>query len=400
MYKDSFPFFKHQENPYHYLDSAATTQKPQSVISAIEDYYLKYNANPHSSAAAQELLDQSRIKTAEFLHAEKQGVVFTKNATEGLNIIAHALSGRLGSQDEILVTELEHHSNFLPWQAIASQTGAKLVIAKTDKFGDLVTDDWLSKLNQKTKIVALSAVSNVTGSANDLNMLIKEAHRKNCLVVIDAAQATGHQLINVHQLDCDFLAFSGHKMYGPLGVGILYIRPEIAKELNPLYLGGGMVGIVSDNNSSWALPPERFEAGTIDSAAVFGLTKAIDFIKSIGIETIIQHESKLINLAKERLSKHPEITLYSSARSKTGQSVLSFNLNSVHPHDLAFVLNQKGIIVRSGDHCAQPLMKALGIPGTVRLSVGIYNEPEDIQSLDGAVSEAIDLFANRKTTFS
>ncbi|MAG16021.1 cysteine desulfurase [Candidatus Woesearchaeota archaeon] len=363
-----------------YLDNAATAQKPKQVIEAIKNYYENYNSNVHRavhqlSAEATDAYDEAHEKTANFINAEEEEVIFTKNTTESINIIANHFARTLRKNDEIVLTQMEHHSNIVPWLNTAKITGAKIKYAEINKDGELDLEQIKKLITNKTKIVALAHVSNVLGTINPVKEIAKVAHDKGALVLIDGAQSVPHMPVDVKELDCDFLAFSAHKMLGPTGIGVLYGKKELLENIEPFNFGGDMIKEVTFENASWNDLPWKFEAGTPNMAGAVGLSAAIDYLKKIGMEKIREHELELTKYAIKKLSSIEGVEIYGP---KQRVGVISFNLKNVHPHDVSSILDSEGVAVRGGHHCAMPLMKLLGIQGSVRASFYFYNTKEEI----------------------
>lgn len=367
-----------------YLDSASTSLKPRQVIKSVVDFYENYSANVHrgiyqESEEATERYEAVREKVAKFINVQKDEVIFTKNTTEAINLVAKTWSGDRRS-DKIMVSVMEHHSNLLPWQELVRPqvTGHRqqLVVLDVNEKGELDLFDLESKL-KGVDLVAISHVSNVLGTINPVQEIVKKAHQAGALVLVDGAQAVGHMKVDVKKLGCDFYAFSGHKMLGPSGVGVLWMRKEIAESLPPFLTGGGMVGQET---------PHKFEAGTPNIEGVIGLGAAIDYLNDLGMDKIRQHEKKLVKYALKKLSKVAGITIYGSAKDRAG--VIAFNIAGIHPHDLASFLDQDGIAIRAGHHCAMPLHERLKIKVSARVSFYLYNSLEDVDRLVGSVNKA------------
>jgi len=384
--KSQFPILKREikGKALVYLDNAATTQKPHSVIKALTDYYENINANVHRgihtlSEEATEEYEQTRNAVAEFINAKEEEIVFTRNTTESVNLIARSWGDKyLKEGDVIVVSALEHHSNLVPWQTLAKRSGAMLHMLEPGDY----------RLPAQTKLVAITSMSNVTGEKPDLKTVVANARALKALVFVDAAQSVGHEKTDVQELDCDFLAFSAHKMLGPTGVGVLYAKSEILKNIEPYQYGGGMIKVVEDLSSTWADIPGKFEAGTPNIADVIAFRKALEFLTEIGLENIQAHEKMLHEYAVEKFSTHPEVTLYTSP----GSPVISFTLDCAHPHDIASVFNEEGVAIRAGHHCCQPLMRRLKVPATARISFYLYNTTEDIDRAEIALKKVISIF--------
>lgn len=391
-----FPIIAHLDRLKKvYLDSASTSQKPRRVLDEITNYYATHNANPRRGVSrmshhVSEMVENSRARVASFIQARAASeVVFTKNTTESLNLVAFGFGlNHITKDDEIVLSRLEHHSNLVPWQEIAQRTGAVLRYIDADAHGQLDMKQYASLLTPKTKIVAITHVSNVFGSITPLAEMITLAHLARAVVIVDGAQAVPHFPVQVTDLDADFYAFSGHKMYAPNGVGVLYGKRPLLAVMQPLFYGGGMITEVGDHSSSYEDPPYRFEGGTADVAAIIGLSSAIDVMESIGFATIQAHENELLQYARDKIRLIKGLEVYWPESITDHTAVLSCNLRGVHPHDTASVLDELGLVVRAGHHCAMPLMRYLGLPGTVRLSLGVYNTHADIDLACAALEQA------------
>jgi cysteine desulfurase/selenocysteine lyase len=381
-----------------YLDSAATAQKPLVVVDAIRDFYLTSNANIARSVhqlgeEATAAYERTREVVRRFVNAESADeVVFTAGTTASLNLVAQAWgAATLQAGDEIILTLMEHHSNIVPWQMVAHRAGAVLRVVPLTPDGALDMDAYRGLLTSRTRIVALSHVSNVLGTVNPVAEMTDLAHRAGAVVVVDGAQAVPHIPVDVRALDCDFYAFSGHKLYGPTGIGVLYGRKKLLDRMPPWQGGGGMIETVTFDATTWAPPPTRYEAGTPPIAEAVGLMAAIGYLQQIGFEAIREHEEGLLAYATDRLAEIPGLRLFGTAPGKIG--VLSFVLGEIHPHDLGTILDANGVSVRAGHHCCQPLMKHLKLPATVRASLGIYSTREDVDQLVAGLEEARKRFA-------
>lgn len=395
--RDDFPILKNRNIAY--LDSGATTQKPKQVIKAIEDFYENYNANVHRGAyslstEASAIYEDTRTKIANFINAKhREEIIFSKNATESLNLIAYSYGlDKLKKDDEIVISIMEHHSNLVPWQKVAKQTDAKLNYMYINDEFEISDEEIENKITDKTKIVGITHVSNVLGTVNNIKKIIKYAHKKGAIVIVDASQSIPHMKIDVQDLDCDFLVFSGHKMLAPLGIGVLYGKREILNDMTPFLMGGDMIEYVYEQNTTFAPLPNKFEAGTQNIEGVIGLGSAIDYINNFGYDNIQKIENDLLSYAREELSKLDFLTLYLTPNKENHSSVISFNINGVHPHDVASILDSEGVCVRSGNHCAQPLLRSLGIDSTCRASFYFYNTKEDVDRLVKALNKAYDMF--------
>lgn len=396
-FKDEFPIL--QERKISYLDSGATTQKPQCVIDAIESYYKECNANPHRGAyslsiEATEKYESTREKIAKFINARnREEIIFSKNATESLNLIAYSYGlDNLKKDDEVVLSIMEHHSNLVPWQYVTKKTNSKLKFMYINKDYELSKEEIESKITDKTKVVGITHVSNVLGTINNVKEIIKYAHKKGAVVIVDASQSIPHMKIDVQDLDADFLVFSGHKMFAPLGIGVLYGKKELLNKMTPFLMGGDMIEYVYEQNTTFAPLPNKFEAGTQNVEGVIGLGAAIDYIEKIGYKEIQNVEEAITKYAVNELSKLDFLELYITPNSENHSSVISFNIKGVHPHDVASILDSNGVCVRSGNHCAQPLLRYLGMDSTCRASFSIYNTKEDVDNLVEALKKAYKMF--------
>jgi cysteine desulfurase/selenocysteine lyase len=381
-----------------YLDNAATSQKPRQVIDAISRFYAGENANIHRglhylSERASAAYQAAREKVAGFLGAPTSSeIVFTRGTTEAINLVAQSWGrSSLRPGDEVLVTVMEHHANLLPWQMVCEQTGARLRAVEITDQGELDIDSFDRLLTERTRLFAIGHVSNALGTVNSVRELAARARARGALVLVDGAQSAPHLPVDVVELGCDFFACSGHKMLGPTGVGVLYGRMELLEAMPPWQTGGDMIERVSLERSTWALPPARFEAGTPPIAEAIGLAAAIDYLASVGRRAIEKWEEELLARATELISALPGVRLVGTAREKA--AVLSFVLEGIHPHDVGAVLDDEGIAVRAGHHCAQPLMQRLGIPATVRASFAFYNTLDEVDALAAGVERARKVFA-------
>ena len=397
--KKDFPLLENKNITY--LDSGATTQKPIQVIKAVEEFYQKYNANPHRGAyslsvEATEQYENTRTKIAKFINAKhREEIIFSKNATESLNLIAYSYGlDNLKKDDEVVISIMEHHSNLVPWQKMTKQTGSKLNYMYINENYEISDEEIENKITDKTKIVGITHVSNVLGTINNVKKIIKYAHKKGAVVIVDASQSIPHMKIDVQDLDADFLVFSGHKMLAPLGIGVLYGKREILNKMTPFLMGGDMIEYVYEQDTTFAPLPNKFEAGTQNVEGVIGLGAAIDYIENLGYDKIQEIEHEVISYARQELSKLDYLTLYTTPNQENHSSVISFNIKGVHPHDVASILDSEGVCVRSGNHCAQPLMRFLGIDSTCRASFYIYNTKEDVDKLVKALDKAYNMFKN------
>ena len=397
--KKDFPLLENENITY--LDSGATTQKPIQVIKAVEEFYQKYNANPHRGAyslsvEATEQYENTRTKIAKFINAKhREEIIFSKNATESLNLIAYSYGlDNLKKDDEVVISIMEHHSNLVPWQKMTKQTGSKLSYMYINENYEITDEEIKSKITDKTKIVGITHVSNVLGTINNVKKIIKYAHKKGAVVIVDASQSIPHMKIDVQDLDADFLVFSGHKMLAPLGIGVLYGKREMLNKMTPFLMGGDMIEYVYEQETTFAPLPNKFEAGTQNVEGVIGLGAAIDYIENLGYDKIQEIEHEVISYARQELSKLDYLTLYTTPNGENHSSVISFNIKGVHPHDVASILDSEGVCVRSGNHCAQPLMRFLGIDSTCRASFYIYNTKDDVDKLVKALDKAYNMFKN------
>jgi len=395
-----FPIFARpmRGKPLVYLDTAASAQKPRQVLDAMRAFYENDYANIHRgvyelSERATRMHDEARAKVARLLGAaDPREIVFTRNATEAINLVAWSW-GRthLRRGDEVLVTALEHHANLVPWQLLCEERGARLRVAPIDDRGVVLLDELAAMLGERTKIVAVGHVSNALGTVNPVREIVELAHRAGAVALVDGAQAVPRIPVDVRALGCDFYVFSGHKLYGPSGIGALYGRLELLEAMPPWQAGGDMIATVGYEKTTFADPPQRFEAGTPDIAGAVGLGAAIDYVEELGLERIARHEDDLLAYGTALLSDVAGVRLVGTAPHKIG--VLSFVVGDVHPHDVGTVLDQEGVAVRAGHHCAQPLMERLGLPATVRASLGVYNVREDLDRLAAGIRRVIEVFA-------
>ena len=397
--KKDFPLLENENITY--LDSGATTQKPIQVIKAVEEFYQKYNANPHRGAyslsvESTEQYENTRTKIAKFINAKhREEIIFSKNATESLNLIAYSYGlDNLKKDDEVVISIMEHHSNLVPWQKMTKQTGSKLNYMYINENYEITDEEIESKITDQTKIVGITHVSNVLGTINNVKKIIKYAHKKGAVVIVDASQSIPHMKIDVQDLDTDFLVFSGHKMLAPLGIGVLYGKREILNKMTPFLMGGDMIEYVYEQETTFAPLPNKFEAGTQNVEGVIGLGAAIDYIENLGYDKIQEIEHEVISYARQELSKLDYLTLYTTPNEENHSSVISFNINGIHPHDVASILDSEGVCVRSGNHCAQPLMRFLGIDSTCRASFYIYNTKDDVDKLVKVLDKAYNMFKN------
>ncbi|MET3210188.1 UNVERIFIED_CONTAM: cysteine desulfurase/selenocysteine lyase [Paenibacillus sp. PvR008] len=401
LIREQFPIL-HQEingHPLVYLDNAATSQKPLAVIEAIKHYYEYDNSNVHRGvhtlgSRATDAYEGAREKVARFLNAKRsQEIIFTRGTTTALNLVASSY-GRANCQegDEIVITQMEHHSNLIPWQQVAKATGATLKYIPLQEDGSVDLADVENTITENTKIVAIAHVSNVLGVVNPIKEIAAIAHRKGAIIVVDGAQSTPHMKVDVQDIDADFYAFSGHKMCGPTGIGALYGKKALLENMEPIEFGGEMIDDVGLYESTWKELPWKFEGGTPIIAGAVGLGAAIDFLESIGLDAIAQHESRLANYALKRLREVEGLTIYGPVERHVG--LVTFNLDDVHPHDVATVLDSKGVAVRAGHHCCQPLMRWLKASATARASFYLYNTEEEVDVLISALIQAKEYFGD------
>ena len=393
--RDDFPILQRtsRSKPLVYLDNGATTQKPQKVIDTIDRYYRQHNANVHRAAhelaeEATALLEECRTKAQAFMNAaHRESVIFTRGTTEGINLVAQVIEGNIKAGQDIVISQLEHHSNIVPWQLLAQRTGAKIKAVDIDENGDLDLESAASLINENTALLAITHISNGLGAVNPVANLVEQAKQVGALTLVDGAQAVLHARIDVQAMDCDFYVFSGHKMFAPTGIGILYGRLELLNALPPWQGGGEMIDQVSIEASTYQPAPFRFEAGTPNIAGCAGLGAAIDYINGLPMDELIQKEEQLVNRALFGLKQIPGLRLIGEPNKRA--SVISFLLDNGHPNDVGTLLDQQGIAVRSGHHCNMPLMTRLGIPGTVRASFSLYNNEADVDALLAGVEKAV-----------
>jgi cysteine desulfurase/selenocysteine lyase len=400
--RKDFPILgrKIRDKPLVYFDNAATTQKPLSVIDAIRDYYMNYNSNIHRAVhqmaeEATHAYETTRQKVARFINSRSTDeIIFTRNATEAINLVSHAWGqDNIRRDDRIVITELEHHSNIVPWQVLCNQTRASLDYIEVDDGGCLDMDSYEKTLrNKKTRLISISEVSNVLGTIVPIREIVKKAHAKDIPVLVDAAQSVPHMPVDVQATDCDFMVFSAHKMLGPTGVGILYVKKEILEELQPFISGGDMIKEVHKYETVYNDLPYKFEAGTPNIADVIGFGAAMDYLNRLGMDKVRDHEIELTKYAMDAMKDIRGMTLYGPLDAKNKGGVISFNLGDIHPHDLATILNDHGIAIRSGHHCAQVLMEKFDLSATSRASFYIYNTIEEVDKFINALNDARRLF--------
>lgn len=390
--REDFPLIKNHPE-IAYLDNGATMQKPQSVIEAVEKYYHEDNANPlrglyELSVRATEDYEDARQKVADFIGAKsEEEIIFTRNATESLNLVAVSYGQNfLKEGDEILISIMEHHSNLLPWQQAAAKTGAKLNYVECDENGLITEEAFRKALTPNTKIVSMTMISNVLGVRNDIEKFAKIAHENGAIFICDGAQSVPHVRVNVQELGVDFLAFSGHKMGAPMGIGVLYGRKKLLKKMPPFLFGGEMIEYVTRESATYAELPHKFEAGTVNAGGAVGLSAAIDYYNSISIDTIEKREEELSEYAFDKLTKVPQLHLLGAKTAKAHHGIFTFTLDGVHPHDIAAILDSDKVCIRAGHHCAQPLLQFCGTPSTVRASLSFYNTEEEIDRLAASMA--------------
>ena len=396
--RDDFPILAQQVNGHRlaFLDSAASSQRPQSVIDAVSHYYENDHANVHRgvhtlSHRATEAYEGAREKVRAFINAAStREIIFTSGTTDAINLVASSLGSTFTADDEIVVTHLEHHSNIVPWQMVCERTGAQLKVAPINDRGEVELESYLALLGPRTRMVAIAHVSNALGSISPVQEMVRAARELGVPVLVDGAQAIPHQAVDVAALDCDFYAFSGHKMFAPTGIGVLYGRESRLVDLPPYQGGGDMILKVSFAETTYNELPYRFEAGTPNIAGAVGLGAAIDYLNSIGMDAIRDYEAKLLAYATEAISNIDGAKIFGTARRKAG--VISFNIEDIHPHDLGTVLDHQGVAIRTGHHCAMPVMDFFGIAGTARASLAFYNNQQDIDQLVAALILAIKMF--------
>ena len=389
--REDFPIFR--DNPsLVYLDNAATTQKPSCVIEAVRHFYERDNANPlrglyDLAQRATAVYEESREAAAGFIGAAgPEEIVFTRNASESLNLVAYSYGTFLKEGDEILISVMEHHSNLIPWQQLAARSGAVLKFIECGIDGKITEEAFRAALSSRTKIVSMTQISNVLGVRNDIKTFARLAHEAGAVFVCDGAQSVPHIPVDVQDLDVDFLAFSGHKMLAPMGIGVLYGKKTLLEKMPPFLTGGEMIEYVTRDGASWAELPHKFEAGTVNAAGAVGLKSAIEYYQKVGFDAIQKREEELSELAFDALSKIPHLHIMGAATAKEHNGIFSFSLDGVHPHDIAEILNADGVCIRAGHHCAQVLMQHMHVPSTVRASIAFYNRDEDILRLAQSLS--------------
>jgi cysteine desulfurase/selenocysteine lyase len=399
--REDFPILKRQVNgkPLVYLDNAATSQKPRSVIAALVDYYERFNANVHRgihqlSQEATDAYEAVRRQTAQFINAASaEEIIFVRNTTEAINLVSYAWARKtLRPGDEIVVTEMEHHSNLIPWQLAAEETGAALRLVPLRDDGTLDLEQYAACLSERTRLVAVTHMSNALGTINPVKEMAALAHERGALILVDGAQSVPHLPVDVQELDCDFLAFSAHKMLGPTGVGVLYGRKALLDAMPPFLGGGNMILEVWWDHATWNEVPFRYEAGTPNIADVVAFGPALEYLQQLGMANVRAHERALTAYALEALREVPDLVIYGPQDADSRGGVFSFGLADIHPHDIGTVLDAEGVAIRAGHHCCQPLMRRLNVPATARASVYIYNTKEEIDALVRALCKARTLF--------
>ncbi|MFY9573316.1 MAG: cysteine desulfurase [Blastocatellia bacterium] len=397
--REDFPILKQlvYDKPLVYLDNAATSQKPKVVIDAMTNYYQSDNSNIHRgvhvlSERATQKYEEVRIKVQRFINAaEPKEIIFVRGTTEAINLVANSYGrSNLKAGDEVLITAMEHHSNIVPWQILCEDKGAQLRVAPINDDGELILEDFERLLSERTRLVSVVHVSNALGTINPIRAIIEIAHRHNVPVMIDGAQAAPHTQIDVQELDCDFYAFSGHKVYGPTGIGVLYGKASLLEAMPPFQGGGDMIASVTFEKTTYNTLPYKFEAGTPNIAGTIGLGAAIDYVNQVGLERIARYEHELLEYGTQALSQIPGMRLIGTAKEKAG--VLGFVLEGVHPHDVGTILDREGIAIRTGHHCAMPVMERFGVAATARASLGFYNTREEIDALVAGIGKVKEVF--------
>jgi cysteine desulfurase / selenocysteine lyase len=398
--REDFPILKQQVcgRPLVYLDNAATSQKPRQVIEAISRFYSEDYSNIHRgvhtlSQRSTQAYEAVRTKVQQLIHAaEDREIIFVRGTTEGNNLVAFGyLRPRLQAEDEILISGLEHHSNIVPWQMLCEEKKARLQVIPINDDGEVILEAYEKLLNSKTKLLAVTQVSNALGTINPVAQMIELAHRQKVPVLVDGAQAIPHLAVDVQALGCDFYTFSGHKLYGPTGIGVLYGKASLLESMSPYQGGGDMIASVTFEKTTYNKIPHKFEAGTPDIAGVIGLGAAIDYVQAIGLDAISEYEEWLLNYATGQISKIPGVHILGTAKKKA--SVLSFTLDGVHPHDIGTILDQQGIAIRAGHHCAQPVMDRFHVPATARASFAFYNTKEEVDALVRGIRTVMEVFS-------
>lgn len=395
--REQFPILSRQVSgrPLIYFDNAATSQTPARVVDAIVDVYTSHKANVHRgvhtlSQEATDMQEHTRRRVAQYINARShREVIFTRGTTEGINLVASSFGSLLPDGGDIILTVMEHHANIVPWQLLAEKKNMHLRVVDIDERGELKIDQYRELFGPNTAMVAFAHVSNVLGTVNPVKEMVATAHSHGVPVLVDGAQASPHMRIDVQDLDADFYVFSSHKMYGPAGIGVLYGKEELLEKMPPYQGGGEMIEHVSFEHTTYAELPFKFEAGTPDFVDIAALSQALDFIEETGIERIAEHEHELLHIATEKMLEIPELTIYGMAEKK--DPVISFNVGNIHNYDVGMLLDKQGVAVRTGHHCAQPLMERLGVPGTVRASFAVYNTREEVEAFIKALNRALDI---------
>ena len=395
--REQFPILSRQVSgrPLIYFDNAATSQTPARVVDAIVDVYTSHKANVHRgvhtlSQEATDMQEHTRRRVAQYINARShREVIFTRGTTEGINLVASSFGSLLPDGGDIILTVMEHHANIVPWQLLAEKKNMHLRVVDIDERGELKMDQYRDLFGPNTAMVAFAHVSNVLGTVNPVREMVATAHSHGVPVLVDGAQASPHMRIDVQDLDADFYVFSSHKMYGPAGIGVLYGKEDLLEKMPPYQGGGEMIEHVSFRHTTYAELPFKFEAGTPDFVDIAALSQALDFIEETGIENIAAHEHELLDIATAEMLKIPELTIYGMAEKK--DPVISFNVGNIHNYDIGMLLDKQGVAVRTGHHCAQPLMERLGVPGTVRASFAVYNTREEVEAFIKALNRALDI---------
>lgn len=397
--REKFPILQEKidGNELIYFDNGATTHKPKVVIDAISNYYSTQNSNVHRgvhhlSQIATDYFEESRSEVKKFINSRKEcEIIFTKGTTDSINLVANGYASLLKDDDEVVISELEHHSNIVPWQMCCQKSGAKLKIIKITDKGELDLAHFENILSKKTKLVSVSHISNTLGTINPISEIIKCSRKVGARILIDGAQAASHIPLDMQKIDADFYCFSAHKIYGPTGVGILYGKEEALNELPPYQGGGEMIKEVYLNKSIYADLPHKFEAGTPNISGVIATKYAVEFIKNIGLNNIHEYENTLLEYATEKMHSIPGMKIYGTSKNKTG--IISFNIKNIHPYDIGVIIDKMGIAIRTGNHCTQPIMDKYKIPGTARISFGVYNTKEEINRCVDAINRAINMLS-------
>lgn len=394
--RKDFPILQRKVHgkPLVYFDNAATSQKPRQMIDAITEYYQKYNANVHRSIhqlgeEATAEYEKAREKIARFINAQYQEAIFTKNSTEGLNLLAYSLTSELKKGDEIVISQMEHHSNFVPWQQKAKELGLKLKFIGMDKEGSLDRESIKKQITKKTKIVSVSHISNAIGTINPVEEITKIAHENNALIVIDGSQSAPHMPLDMKKINSDFYVFTGHKMLGPTGVGVIYGKKELLQNMKPFLYGGEMINEVNFEDATFNQLPWKFEAGTPNIAEAIGLGIAVDYLSKVGMKNIFEHDKEIVEYGIGKLKEIDGVTIYGP---KERGSIISFNVKGVHAHDVAQILDSEGVAIRAGHHCCMPLMSVLGISSTARASFYLYNTEKEIDTMINAIYKVKKIF--------